>query len=159
MVKPGIKGLLVEGIRHQYSNLKESVESGGYFKNENSLKNQLRNVCMVFVLSFMGNYLYGQNGNHFFGGTGAGLDYGGIIGAKIEYLLVKSFGAYGGVGYILLSTGWNGTKGNKFSVGLFVPIRSQKFKDNYDEIENDPNIDIKNGLLPIAFSIGYNIAF
>jgi hypothetical protein len=52
-----------------------------------------------------------------------------------------------------------GTKGNKLSVGLFVPIRSQKFKDNYDEIENDPNIDIKNGLLPIAFSIGYNIAF
>ena len=50
-----------------------------------------------------------------------------------------------------------GSRGNKFCIGLFVPLRSQKFMDNYDAMKNDSNIEIKNKLLPIAFGFGYNI--
>ena len=49
-----------------------------------------------------------------------------------------------------------GSKGNKLSVGLFVPIRSKKFMDNYDAIKNDSRIELKNNLMPIAIGIGYN---
>jgi hypothetical protein len=49
-----------------------------------------------------------------------------------------------------------GLRGNKFSLGLFAPIRSQKFKDHYDALKKDPRIDWKNELPPIAFSIGFN---
>jgi len=49
-----------------------------------------------------------------------------------------------------------GDKGNKWSIGLFVPVRSKKFMDNYDVVKNHPNIEMKNDLMPIAISIGYN---
>ena len=48
-----------------------------------------------------------------------------------------------------------GGKGDKLSVGLFVPIRSQKFKDNYEVVKNDPNIEILFDL-PFAIGVGYN---
>jgi hypothetical protein len=144
-------------------------------------------------------------------GAGFGFDYGGL-GAKVEYLPTPHIGVFGGLGYNLLSVGWNigatykilpakkvspnlmvfygynavfigadsyakryestsygvtvglnldirtGRKGNKLSIGLFVPFRSSKFKDNYDAAENDSNLEFKNSLLPIGFSIGYNFA-
>ena len=139
-------------------------------------------------------------------GYGIGLDYGGL-GGKIEYLPVKNFGLFGGLGYNFSSVGMNGgitykimpdknvspnlmlfygyngvtkvkgapeynmtsynvtigcnldikkSTGTKLSVGLFVPIRSQKFMDNYDAIKNDSRIELKNELWPILFSVGYN---
>jgi hypothetical protein len=39
-------------------------------------------------------------------GAGSGFDYGGI-GGKIEYLPIKHIGLFGGIGYNLLSVGWN----------------------------------------------------
>jgi hypothetical protein len=48
-----------------------------------------------------------------------------------------------------------GGRGNKISVGLFVPFRSGKFKDNYEKAKNDPNMNITS-LFPIGFSVGYN---
>ena len=39
-------------------------------------------------------------------GLGMGMDYGGF-GMKLEYLPVKYLGVFGGVGYNLLSVGWN----------------------------------------------------
>ena len=198
-------------IKTAVANRSEAMKPKDSFKNRASLKTQLRNMCIIFVLLFMGSHIYGQNGKQVYIGLGVGLDYGGIIGGKIEYLPVNNFGLYGGLGYNLLSAGWNvgatykispdnkvspnlmlfygyngvskvegasqydmtsygvtiggnldikvGTNGNKLSVGLFIPIRSQKFKDNYDAMKNDPRIELKNELMPIAISIGYNFTF
>ena len=188
----------------------EAMESENHFKNRISLKKQVRNRCIVLLLLFMGGHIYGQNGQQVYFGLGMGLDYGGLFGGKIEYLPVKNLGLYGGVGYNLLSVGWNvgatykispnknispnlmlfygyngvsivegapeyemtsygltiganldiklGQKGNKLSVGLFAPIRSQKFKDNYNAMKNDSRLEMKNELLPIAISFGYNFS-
>jgi hypothetical protein len=51
-----------------------------------------------------------------------------------------------------------GRKGNKMSIGLFVPLREQKFIDNYKEAKNDPNIDQLGLLSPVGVSFGYNFA-
>ncbi len=51
-----------------------------------------------------------------------------------------------------------GKKGDKISLGLWIPIRSAKFMDNYRAAENDPNLDIENSLIPIGLSFGYNFA-
>ena len=140
-------------------------------------------------------------------GPGMGLDYGGIIGAKFEYLPVKNFGFYAGLGYNLLSVGWNvgttlkilpdkpvspnlmlfygyngvikvvgaspldmtsygitiggnldiktGNNGNKLSIGLYAPIRSQEFMNHYNYLKSFGIL--QNELLPIAFSIGFNV--
>ena len=192
----------------QYSNLNSGMETRNHFKKGTSLKSQVKKICVIFVFMFMGSQIYGQDGQQVYFGIGMGLDYGGIFGGKIEYLPVKNFGLYGGLGYNLLSVGWNvgatykilpdknvspnlmlfygyngiskvdgapeyemtsygvtiggnldikvGSKGNKLSVGLFVPIRAQKFMDNYDAMKNDPRIEMKNDLLPVAISVGYN---
>ena len=168
----------------------------------------MKKICVCVFLMFIGTQIYGQNEQKVYLGAGMGLDYGGIFGGKIEYLPVKNFGLYGGLGYNLLSIGWNvgatykilpdkkvspnlmlfygyngvsnvenapeykmtsygvtiggnldikiGRKGNKLSISLFFPIRTQKFLDNYDAIKNDPRVELKNDLLPIAFGIGYN---
>ena len=165
-------------------------------------------VSVLTAVLFMGNHVYGQSEQQVYLGLGIGLDYGGMFGGKIEYLPIKNFGLFGGLGYNLLSAGWNvgatykilpdkkvspnmmvfygyngvskvdgapeyemtsygvtiganldilvGSKGNKLSIGLFVPIRSSKFMDNYDAMKNDPRIELKNDLMPIAISFGYN---
>ena len=153
---------------------------------------------------------YGQSEQQVYLGVGMGLDYGGIVGVKAEYLPIKYFGIFGGVGYNLLSAGWNvgatckflpnkrvspnlmvfygyngvskvvgapeydmtsygvtvganldiflGRKRDKLSFGLFVPIRSSKFMDNYNDMKNDPNVTMVNNLLPIAVGVGFNFA-
>jgi hypothetical protein len=191
------------------ANQSAAVEADAISKNGRHLKNRLKNVCVILVILFMGSRVYGQDAPQVYLGPGMGLDYGGLIGGKIEYLPVKNFGLYGGLGYNLLSVGWNvgatykilpdkrvspnlmlfygyngvtkvdggfseyemtsygvtiggnldiriGSRGDKLSVGLFVPIRSQKFMDNYDAMKNDPRIEVKSELLPIAISVGYN---
>jgi hypothetical protein len=168
-----------------------------------------KNLCIVSILLTMGNFLYAQSEQNIYLGVGGGFDYGGI-GGKVEYLPVKHFGLFGGLGYNFLSLGWNvgatykispdkkvspnlmafygynavfkgadsyaaqydmtsyglsiggnldilmGSRGNKLSVGLFVPVRSSKFMDNYDNAKADPNLELKSSLLPIGISIGYN---
>jgi len=154
---------------------------------------------------------YDQNEQQFYFGLGFGLDYGGF-GGKIEYLPVKYFGLFGGLGYNLLSAGWNvgasvkilpdyrvspnlvffygyngmskvvnysyydmtsygisfginldirvGSKGNnKWSLGVYVPIRSKEFMDNYEAMKNDKRLEMLNNLYPIAGGIGYNFRF
>ena len=179
-------------------------------KNDVRIKGVLKKICIFAVLLFMGSHIYGQNHRLYFG-PGMGFDYGGIVGGKIEYLPVKNFGIYGGLGYNLLSVGWNvgatykilpdkrispnlmafygyngviivdgasdcnmtsygvtfganmdikiGHRGNKLSVGLFVPIRSQKFMDHYNSLKNDSYFELKNPLIPIAISVGFNFLF
>ena len=172
------------------------------------MKRFSKNVCVIFALLFTGSSIYGQSEQQVYLGLGLGLDYGGF-GGKIEYLPVKNFGLFGGLGYNLLSAGWNvgatfkilpdknvspnlmlfygyngvskvegapqyemvsygvtiggnldikvGKNGNKLSVSLFFPFRSQNFMDNYDTLKKDPNIEIKSDLLPVAIGVGYNI--
>jgi len=157
----------------------------------------------------MGSHVYGQSAQQVYLGLGMGFDHGGI-GVKAEYLPIKHFGIFGGLGYNFLSAGWNagatfkilpnkkvspnlmvfygyngvtkaigapeynmtsygvtvgtnldiflGSKGNKLSFGLFVPIRSTKFMDNYDDMKNDYRIEMITDLMPIAISAGFNFA-
>ncbi|WP_410881454.1 hypothetical protein [Myroides sp. DW712] len=49
-----------------------------------------------------------------------------------------------------------GNRGDKISAGLYVPIRSKKFMDNYDEVKDSSYIEMKNELWPIAIGVGYN---
>lgn len=170
----------------------------------------------MMLLGLIGNSAFAQYGEYeeykspkFYLGIGAGFDYGGMIGGKFEYLPIKNVGVFAGLGYNLLSLGWNvggtykilpdkkvspnlmlmygynavivgadsyakqyemtsygvtvganldikvGKKDNKISVGLFVPFRSSKFKDNHEEAKNDPNLDL-TPLMPVTFSFGFN---
>ncbi|MCP1997326.1 hypothetical protein [Flavobacterium sp. HSC-61S13] len=49
-----------------------------------------------------------------------------------------------------------GKKGNKISAGLFVPVRSEKFNDNYDAVKNDRYVKMDSELFPITVGVGYN---
>ena len=164
-------------------------------------------IYLFFILLLVCNV--GNAQSKVYLGPGMGFDYGGLLGGKIEVLPIKQFGFFGGIGYNLLSVGWNvgttckispdkrvspnlmlfygynavlkvegasalnktsygvtfggnldikvGSKGNKISVGLFIPIRSKSFRDHYDAAKNSPYIEMKNDLLPIAVGVGYNI--
>lgn len=46
-------------------------------------------------------------------------------------------------------------KRNKLSAGLFIPFRSSKFKENYDNAKADEHISL-TPLLPVQFSVGFN---
>ena len=172
------------------------------------MKNIMKNACVIFALLFAGSQVFGQNEQKVYLGAGMGLDYGGI-GGKVEYLPVKYFGIFGGLGHNLHTVGWNvgatgkllpdkkvspnlmvfygyngafkvlggpsdydmtcygvtvganldiklGRKGNKLSVGLYVPFRTTEFKDNYEAAKNDPNIEMWGPLLPIMMGVGFN---
>jgi hypothetical protein len=49
-----------------------------------------------------------------------------------------------------------GDQGNKWSFGLFLPFRSNKFMDNYNAAKGDSGVEMKSELMPIAVSFGYN---
>jgi len=184
------------------SNERKAMGSEAIQKTRDSLKNQWKNICLFFVLLFMGSHIYGQGGQQVYLGPGFGLDYGGI-GGKIEYLPVKYFGIYGGLGFNFLTVGWNvgatikilpdklvspnlmvfygynkallvldaskynmvsygvtiggnldikiGSKGNKLSAGLFVPIPSKRYKEHLNRYGIKPFFN-----LPIAISVGFN---
>ena len=185
------------------------------------MKGISKSACIILALLFMGIHTYGQNEQPYdeqgeqayeqseqktYLGFGFGMDYGGL-GGKIEYLPVKNFGIFGGLGFNLSSVGWNvgatlrllpgsnispnliafygynavlvvegapeynktsygltvganvdimGSNGSKWTFGLFVPIRSSEFNDHYESVKNDSRIEMKNELMPIAISIGYN---
>ncbi len=69
------------------------------------IKLPIKSLLMLVVLFFMASSSYGQT-NELYVGPGTGLDYGGI-GGKVEYLPVKNFGFFTGVGFNLLTLGWN----------------------------------------------------
>lgn len=164
----------------------------------------------MVILSTLSATIYAQSGKpQFYAGIGGGYDYGGF-GAKLAFLPEAHIGLFGGLGYNLLSAGWNlgaeyeilpgrnisptlmamygynavfkgkdsytskynmtsygvtfgagidilaGSNGNKLSVGITVPIRAKNFMYNYDIIKDDPNVEIKQDLIPVGFTIGYN---
>jgi len=77
-------------------------------------------VCTVLFFSFAGNFAFSQSDEQevvekqkkaddpkIYFGVGMGLDYGGLIGIKVEYLPIKHLGIFGGVGINLMPMGWN----------------------------------------------------
>ena len=79
-------------------------------------------------------FMYGYNGV-MNGEVYSGTSYGVSFGANLDMKL--------------------GQQGNKLTVGLFIPIRSKKFMDAYEELENNPSATITTPLLPFAVSVGY----
>ena len=173
-----------------------------------------RFVGVLMLLGVVGNFVFSQpevqeaRVPKAYFGLGMGLDYGGF-GAKAEFLPIKHVGLFAGVGYNLLSVGWNAgltykilprkivspnlmafygynavlkidgapeynitsyrisfgvnldikLRRNKLSLGLFYPIRSEKFKERYNAAKNNPGIVFKNELFPITWGIGFNFGF
>lgn len=125
---------------------------------------------------------YVNNSVGFFAGAGyaiAGLGYN--VGAKFRYV---PQGASGFTPYVVAMYGYNAAvavtnasnynklfygpsvgigfeflrspqKIGYWSFSLLVPIRSSEVHDYMDYLEDNLGVDFKNGLLPIAFSIGY----
>ena len=175
------------------------------------MKKKLKLICLVSIFLFAGKNLHAQSEEQhvrMMTGIGFGLDYGGL-GMKMEYLPIKHFGVFGGLGYNLSSLGWNvgatikmlpdkkispnlmafygyngvikvegyygtvsygvtlganfdiaiGSTGHKISVGVFAPIRSNEFMDEYNDMKNNSYFSVKNELLPIAISIGFNYKY
>jgi hypothetical protein len=48
---------------------------------------------------------------------------------------------------------------NGIDLDLNVPLRTPEFWDDYNDLSNNPYIEWKNTLLPIAFSIGFHHEF
>lgn len=46
---------------------------------------------------------------------------------------------------------------NFWNFELIIPIISQQFQDDWNDIKANPGIVIKNDLMPVLFSIGYHI--
>lgn len=81
--------------------------------------------------------------------------YNGVFKGNDSYTARYNLTSHGptfGVGIDVAA----GIKGDKLSMTLTLPFRSQQFLDNYDVVKNDANVDIKQGLVPVGFSIGYN---
>lgn len=51
------------------------------------------------------------------------------------------------------------SKKHGFDVDLFLPIRSSEFKDDYDDLDNDPYVEDLTPYWPITLSIGYHLYF
>ncbi|MDR3236239.1 MAG: hypothetical protein LBT48_05860 [Prevotellaceae bacterium] len=75
-------------------------------------------------------------------------------------LVIKGASEYNATSYSVTFGGGvdikMGGNGNKLSINLFIPIRSQKFMDKYDAALASSYVEMESELLPIAFSIGYN---
>lgn len=69
------------------------------------IKLPIKKLWMLAVLFFAMSSSYAQT-NELYVGPGTGLDYGGI-GGKVEYLPMKNFGFFTGIGFNMLTLGWN----------------------------------------------------
>jgi len=50
-------------------------------------------------------------------------------------------------------------KQNGFDIDLNVPLRTPEFWDDYNRMKNDPRLDVIQGSIPVAFSVGYHYEF
>jgi hypothetical protein len=93
--------------------------------------------------------MYGYNGVLKIDGNSNYLQQYGLDGISKTY-----YGFSAGIGGELKL----GRKGNRLYLGLWLPFRSQEFKDNNDIMKNSPYLDQKTAVSPIAYSIGFNWA-
>src|SRR5690606_7025441 len=85
------------------------------------MKKMWRNIGIFSMLCMATTgYAQDENTTKLYGGLGMGLDYGGIVGAKIEYLPIKNLGFFAGAGYNLLSAGWN--VGGSYNIFFIVQL-------------------------------------
>ncbi len=116
-------------------------------------------------------------------GVNAGLQFRPLPDKKIQPILMAMYG-YNGVlkidgannnnlqqygldgiskAYYGFSAGVGGElkvghKGSRLYLGLWLPVRSKEFHDNYDIMKNSTYLTTKTDVLPIAYSIGFNFA-
>lgn len=50
-------------------------------------------------------------------------------------------------------------KKNGLDIDLNFPIHTNRFKDDYDMMKNDPSVEITQDLLPVAISVGFHHEF
>jgi hypothetical protein len=50
-------------------------------------------------------------------------------------------------------------KQHGFDVDINVPLRTPDFWSDYNEMENDPRLDVAVGPLPVGVSFGYHFEF
>jgi hypothetical protein len=43
-------------------------------------------------------------------------------------------------------------------MAVLAPFRSAEFWSDWDQLENNQGVEVKQGPLPVAFSIGYHFA-
>jgi hypothetical protein len=82
--------------------------------------------------------------------------YGYNASIKIEGLSTESKSYYGpsfGVGLRINSLS---SEGSFWEVSLLVPARSQSFKNDYDALEKNPQIEDLTQPWPVLFSVGYH---
>ena len=133
----------------------------------------IKNVGIFGGLGF-NNLFFRRGFNKLSAGYNAGATYKILPDGKVSPNLMLMYGynavlmsenSFGGYYVDMTSYGITagcnldimlGNAGNKLSIGVFVPIRSKKFRDHYNSIKNDPRIEMKQDLLPVAISIGYN---
>lgn len=145
-------------------------------------------------------------------GVGLGLNYGGFMGAQVQYVALDYLGIFGSAGYYLVGFGWQfgltgyimpklpskpfrvygtlmyGTnaaivvdnssnynniylgptigaglemrfgksKRNGLNIDLFVPIRSEEYQSDLNNVKNNPSITDIQEPLPVTISVGYH---
>jgi hypothetical protein len=89
-----------------------------------------------------------------------------VVSALYGYnavLLIEDADQYDATSYGVTFGGgveWSfGQQGSKLSLNLLFPIRSDSFMDKYNAAKNSRYIEMKQDLLPVAFSIGFSFPF
>ena len=98
----------------------------------------------------MAMFMYGYNGVIKIEGNNNQLQAVGLDGISKTY-----YGPSVGLGGELKV----GKKDNRLYLGIWYPFRSKEFQDNYDKMMASHYLEVKNELLPITFSFGFNWAF
>lgn len=80
----------------------------------------IRKVCFMALFCMLSGFVNAQE-RQLYLGAGTGLDYGGL-GGKVEYLPVKNFGLFAGIGFNLIDLAWNAGATYKIAVSQRVSI-------------------------------------
>jgi len=82
--------------------------------------------------------------------------YNGVIIVKdLEELNNTYYGVSAGAGIKLMS---KGNPGSYWDFGLIAPFRSSNFKNNWDDIKNNPAIEVQSNPWPVVICVGYNFS-
>ena len=74
---------------------------------QNKNKNKMKKLLMCFIFfGLIGNVAFAEHNEQqerskSYSGIGIGLDYGGIFGAKVEFLPIEHIGIFAGAGFNL----------------------------------------------------------
>jgi hypothetical protein len=80
--------------------------------------------------------------------------YNAVMASEIVGTTSRTYyGASFGVGLKINSLS---TEGNYWDVGILAPIRSKRYKDDIEAIENNPYMKLESKPWPILFYVGYN---